>query len=111
MASAVATLLERQFSTIAGIDEMTSVSSLGHDAHHHTVRARPRHRRRGPGRAVRDRLRGAPAARDHAGAAVVPQGEPGGFRRSYYLALTSDAFPLSAVDEYAETNLAQRIST
>ena len=29
MASAVATVLERQFSTIAGIDEMTSISGLG----------------------------------------------------------------------------------
>src|SRR5262249_49056179 len=29
MASAVATPLEKQFSTIAGIDQMTSVSSLG----------------------------------------------------------------------------------
>ena len=34
MASAVATPLEKQFSTIAGIDSMTSTSNLGLDRHH-----------------------------------------------------------------------------
>ena len=42
MASAVATPLEQQFSTIAGIDSMTSTSALGVDADHHPVHARPR---------------------------------------------------------------------
>ena len=40
MASAVATPLERQFTTIAGIDSMTSTSALGHHADHHPVHPR-----------------------------------------------------------------------
>ncbi len=46
MAASVATPLERQFSHIAGITEMTSSSSLGVDRHHPAVRSQPRHRRR-----------------------------------------------------------------
>ena len=42
MASSVATPLEKQFSTIAGIDSMTSRSALGSTQHHDPVRARPR---------------------------------------------------------------------
>ena len=40
MAAAVATPLEKQFSTIAGIDSMTSTSTLGQHADHAAVRAR-----------------------------------------------------------------------
>src|SRR5262247_1536308 len=57
LASAVASPLERQFTTIAGIDEMTSSSSTG--SSNVTLQF--------------DRSRDAAAARGHAGAAVVPQ--------------------------------------
>ena len=49
---AVAAPLENQFSTIPGIDQMTSNSTHRSDQHHHAVRAGPQHRRRRPGRAV-----------------------------------------------------------
>src|SRR5437016_9166179 len=110
MASAVATVLERQFSTIAGIDEMSSVSGQG--VTRVTIQF------------VLDRDIDA-AAQDVSSAiasaarqlpATLPA--PPSFRKVnpadfpvYYLALTSQALPISAVNEYAETNLAQRIST
>ena len=43
MASAVATPLEKQFSTIAGVDSMSSVSALGTCANHDPVHAGPQH--------------------------------------------------------------------
>ncbi len=110
MASAVATVLERQFSTIAGIDEMSSVSGQG--VTRVTIQF------------VLDRDIDA-AAQDVSSAiasaarqlpATMPA--PPSFRKVnpadfpvYYLALTSQALPLSTVNEYAETYLAQRIST
>jgi len=110
MASAVATVLEKEFSTIAGIDEMTSVSGQGItritiqfaldrdiDAAAQDVNS-----------AVASAVRRLPA--------TMPS--PPSFRKVnpgdspiYYLALTSQALPLSTVNEYAETYLAQRIST
>ena len=76
MASAVATPLEKQFSTIAGIDNMTSTSALGSTQHHDPVHARPQHRRRGAGRSGDDRQDAQePAAGHHS--AVVPEGESG----------------------------------
>ena len=109
MASAVATPLEKQFSTIAGLDSMTSASQLGItqvvlqfnlsrdiDA----------------------------AAQDVQSAISVAQGNlpddmqnPPSFRKVnpadkpiIYFALTSPTLPLSDLDEYGETLLAQRIS-
>ena len=77
MASSVASPIERQLSTIAGISSMNSSSSLGHHADHRPVRPRPQHRRRGARRA--DRAFGGgekPAGRnDHA--AELPQGQSG----------------------------------
>jgi hydrophobic/amphiphilic exporter-1 (mainly G- bacteria), HAE1 family len=110
MASSVATVLEKQFSTIAGIEEMTSVSGQGVsritiqfaldrdiDAAAQDVNS-----------AIASAVRQLPA--------TMPA--PPSFRKVnpgdspiYYLALTSDALPLSTVNEYAETYLAQRIST
>src|SRR3954462_12715535 len=110
MASAVATVLEKQFSTIAGIDEMSSVSGQGVtritivfaldrdiDAAAQDVNS-----------AIASAARQLPA--------TMPA--PPSFRKVnpadfpvYYLALTSSAMPLSTVNEYAETYLAQRIST
>jgi HAE1 family hydrophobic/amphiphilic exporter-1 len=110
MASAVATPLERQFSTIAGIDSMTSTSALG--LTQITVQF------------TLDRNIDA-AAQDiqaalAAAAPLLPPGMP--TPPSYkkvnpadqpvlYLALSSPTLPLYTVDEYAQTILAQRIST
>ena len=110
MASAVATPLEKQFSTIAGIDSMTSTSGQGTtqitiqfaldrniDAAAQDVNS-----------AIASAARNLPAT----------MSTPPSFRKVnpadfpvYYLALTSDVMPLSEVNEYAETFLAQRIST
>jgi HAE1 family hydrophobic/amphiphilic exporter-1 len=110
MASAVATVLERQFSTIAGIDEMSSVSGQGItritiqftldrdiDAAAQDVNS-----------AIASAARQLPAtmAAPPAFRKVNPADFP-----IYYLALTSQTLPLSTVNEYAETYLAQRIST
>lgn len=109
MASAVATPLERQFTTIAGLDSMISSNSLG---------------------STRITLQ-FDLSRDIDGAAVdvetaiaeamplLPAGMPSppSFRKSnpadspiLMLALTSPTMPLSDLDEYAETMIAQRIS-
>jgi HAE1 family hydrophobic/amphiphilic exporter-1 len=109
MASAVATPLEKQFSTIAGLDSMTSSSRLGStqivlqfnlsrdiDA----------------------------AAQDVQSAISVAQGnlpddmtDPPSLRKVnpadkpiLYFALTSPTLPLSDIDEYGQTLLAERIS-
>ncbi len=109
MASSVATPLEKQFSTIAGVDNMTSSSVQG---------------------AVRITLQFAlersidAAAQDVQAAIVAAQRQlpsnmpsPPTMRKVnpadspiLFLALSSPTLPLSAVDEYAETLLAQRIS-
>ena len=49
----------------------------GQHEHHAAVRPEPQHRRRRAGRAGDDREGGAPAAAADAGAAVVPEGQPG----------------------------------
>ncbi|HVS26839.1 MAG TPA: multidrug efflux RND transporter permease subunit [Burkholderiales bacterium] len=109
MASAVATPLEKQFSTIAGLDSMSSVSALGSaqitlqfsldrdvDAAAQDVQAAIS----AAGRQLPPTLTNPPSYRK-----VNPADAP-----IFYLALTSDMLPLSTVDEYAETLLAQRIS-
>src|SRR5262252_2505150 len=110
MASAVATPLERQFSTIAGIDSMTSASALGITSI--TIQFN----------LSRD-LDG--AAQDVQAAITAAQNQlppgmpvPPTYRKVnpadqpiLYLALSSPTLPLSTVDEYGETMLAQRIST
>ncbi len=110
MASAVATPLERQFTTIAGLDSMTSVSQLG-----------------ATGITLQFDL-----SRNIDGAAVdvetaineatplLPPGMPSppSFRKSnpadmplLFMGLTSSSLPMWVVDDYAETLVAQRIST
>ncbi len=109
MASAVATPLEQQFSTIEGIDSMTSTSGLG------TTQITLQF--------TLDRNIDAAAQDVQAAIAAVqrllPQQMPAppSFRKSnpaqqavIYLALSSPTLPLSAVDDYAEANLAERIS-
>jgi len=109
MAAAVATPLEKQFSTIAGIDAMTSSSTLG-----------------GTNITLQFSLsRNIDAAAQDVQAAIsktlrqLPPGiQPPSYNKSnpadspiLYLTLTSGTMPLSALDEYAETFLAQRLST
>jgi HAE1 family hydrophobic/amphiphilic exporter-1 len=109
MASAVATPLEKQFSTIAGLEAMTSSSSLG--STNVTLQF------------ALDRDIDA-AAQDVQSALAqtlrqLPQGIlPPSYQKSnpadapiLLLALTSKLLPLSQLDEYGETYLAQRIST
>ena len=110
MASAVATVLERQFSTIAGIDEMTSVSGQG------VTRVTIQFNLDRDIDAAAQDVNSAIASSARQLPATMPA--PPSFRKVnpadfpvYYLALTSQTLPLSAVNEYAETNLAQRIST
>ena len=108
MASAVATPLEKQFSTIAGLDAITSTSALGStsitlqftlerniDAAAQDVQA-----------AIAQTLRQLPSG-------IIPPS----YQKSnpadspiLFLALTSDLLPLPTLDEYAETFLAQRLS-
>jgi HAE1 family hydrophobic/amphiphilic exporter-1 len=109
MASAVALPLEKQFSTIAGIDSMTSTSYQGST----TITLQF---------ALDRSLDG--AALDVQSAISVAQGQlPTGMPTppSYqkvnpadqpilYLALTSPTLPMSTVDDYGETLMAERIS-
>jgi hydrophobic/amphiphilic exporter-1 (mainly G- bacteria), HAE1 family len=110
MASAVATPLEQQFSTIAGIDSMTSTSSLGSTSI--TIQF------------VLSRSIDAAAQDVQAAIAAVQRRLPSdmpappSLRKTnpadspiVWLALSSPTLPLSVVDEYAQTYLAQRIST
>jgi len=110
MASAVATVLEKQFSTIAGIDEMTSVSGQG--VTRVTIQFSLDRDIDAAAQDVNSAI--ASAARQLPATMAAPPSfrkvNPGDFP-IFYLALTSDTVPLSSVNEYAETYLAQRIST
>jgi len=110
MASAVATPLEKQFSTIAGIDEMSSVSGQG------VTRITIQFTLGRDIDAAAQDVNSAIASAARQLPATMPA--PPSFRKVnpadfpiFYLALTSEALPLSTVNEYAETFLAQRIST
>ena len=108
MASAVATPLEKQFSTIAGIDNMTSTSSLGScsitiqftlerniDAAAQDVQAM-----------IAKTLKNLPPG-------IIPPSyqkvNPADQPIVFY-GFTSDLMPISKLDQYAETFMAQRIS-
>ncbi|HXT17663.1 MAG TPA: efflux RND transporter permease subunit [Gemmatimonadaceae bacterium] len=108
MAATVATPLEKQFSTIAGIDNMTSTSSLGQTQI-----------------VIQFALdRNIDAAAQDVQAAIAQTGRqlPQGIIPPSYqktnpadapiltLALTSTEVPLSTLDEFGETTLAQRLS-
>ncbi len=110
MASSVATPLEKEFSTIAGIDSMTSTSSLGStnvvlqfnlnrdiDAAAQDVQA-------AIARANRQLPPDMPYPPTYQ--KVNPADSP-----VLLLALTSKTMPLYDLDEYGETMIAQRIST
>ena len=109
MASSVATPLEKQFSIIAGVDSMSSVSAQGSvqitiqftlerniDAAAQDVQA-------AIARAARQLPPNMPTPPTYQ--KVNPADAP-----ILYLALNSPTLPLSTVDDYAETLLAQRIS-
>ena len=110
MSSAVATVLEKQFSTIAGIDSMTSISGQG------TTQVTIQFALDRDIDAAAQDVNSAIASAARQLPTTMPA--PPSFRKVnpadfpvYYLALTSDVLPLSTVNEYAETFLAQRIST
>src|SRR5882724_4624470 len=110
MASAVATPLEQQLSTIAGIDSMTSTSTLGS-----TQITLQFTLERNIDAAAQD-VQTAIAAVQRRLPIDMPA--PPSFRKTnpadqpiLFLSLSSPTLPLSAVDEYAETLLSQSIST
>jgi HAE1 family hydrophobic/amphiphilic exporter-1 len=110
MASAVATPLEQQFSTIAGIDSMVSSSSIGA-----TTITLQFSLERSIDAAAQD-VQASIAAVQRRLPTEMPA--PPSFRKTnpaeqpvLYLALSSATLPLSMVDEYAQTMMAQRIST
>ena len=108
MAAVVALPLEKQFSTIPGVDQMISNSGKGRT--NITLQF--------------DLSRNIDSAAQDVQAAIaavrMPRDMPSPpqWRKSnpaaqsiLSLALSSDTLPISTVDEYAETNIAQRIST
>ncbi|OYY93206.1 MAG: acriflavine resistance protein B [Hydrogenophilales bacterium 28-61-23] len=110
MAAAVATPLEAQFSSIAGLDNMSSVSARG--ATSITLQFSLE---RDIDAAAQD-VQAAIAAAQRKLPSEMPA--PPSFRKVnpadspiFYLAMHSSTLPLQAVNEYAETQLAQRIST
>jgi len=109
MASAVATPLERQFSTIAGLDSMTSTNALGNtritlqfnlsrniDAAGQDVQAMI-------AKAAKQLPQNMPTPPTYN--KVNPADQP-----VLYLALSSPILPISTVYEYADTFIAQRVS-
>ncbi|PWB61477.1 MAG: acriflavine resistance protein B [Deltaproteobacteria bacterium] len=109
MASSVATPLEKQFSTIAGVDSMNSSSGLGLTqitltfALDRNIDAAAQDVQAMITKAAPQLPPGMPTPPSYQ--KVNPADQP-----ILYLALSSPTLPLSAVDEYAETFIAQRIS-
>jgi HAE1 family hydrophobic/amphiphilic exporter-1 len=110
MAAAVATPLERQFSTIAGLDSMTSVNALGLTSI--TLQFNL-------GRDIDDAAQDVQAAIAKSARQLPPDmPAPPSYQKVnpadspvLILTLSSPTLPLSKVDDYAENFLAQRIST
>jgi HAE1 family hydrophobic/amphiphilic exporter-1 len=110
MAAAVATPLERQFTTIAGLDNMTSTSALG--STQITLQFSLSRDIDGAAQDVQSaiaRVTGQlppdlPTPPSYQ--KVNPADQP-----ILYLTLTSPTLPLYTLDEYGETQIAQRIST
>ncbi len=109
MASSVATPLERQFTTIPGLENMTSTSSRGSTSI--TLQFALSRSLDGAAQDVQSAI--------SASLRRLPSGMPSPptFRKSnnaatpvLQLSLSSSTLPLSVVDEYAETTIGQRIS-
>ncbi len=109
MASSVATPLEKQFSTIAGIDSMTSTNSLGNTSI--TIQFNLSRSLDGAALDVQSAI-------SKAGGQLPPEmPTPPSFQKVnpadqpiLYLALSSPTMKLSDVDEAAETTIAQNVS-
>jgi HAE1 family hydrophobic/amphiphilic exporter-1 len=109
MAASVATPLERQFSTIAGLDTMTSASYLGSTSItlqfnlSRNIDAAAQDVQSAIAAAARQLPPNMPTPPSYN--KVNPADTP-----VFFLALTSDTMPLNDLDEYGETQMAQRIS-
>ena len=110
MASAVATPLEREFSTIAGIDSMTSTNGNGitqitlQFVLERNIDAAAQDVQAAIAKAARQLPQDMPNPPSYR--KVNPADQP-----VLYVALSSPVLPLSTVNEYADTIIAQRIST
>src|SRR6266540_1912793 len=109
MAASVAAPIERQLSTIAGITSLTSSSSLGITS----ITIQFELNRNIDGAALDVQTALSVAARKLPVEMTIPPSfrkvNPGDFP-ILYISLNSPTLPLSVVDEYAETTLAQQIS-
>ena len=110
MASSVATPLERQFTTIAGLDSMISIERPG------TTQVTLQFELSRPLDAVAQDVQAAIAASQ--GKLPPDMPSPPTYQKVnpaaqpiVYMALTSATLPLSQIDEYGEVMIAQRIST
>jgi HAE1 family hydrophobic/amphiphilic exporter-1 len=109
MAAAVATPLEKQFSTVAGLDSMTSSSSLGSTsitlqfALTEDINTAAQDVQAAIASAARQMPPNMPSPPSYR--KVNPADSP-----IVYLTLSSSTMPLNQLDEYAETLMAQRIS-
>ncbi|MBZ0155510.1 MAG: multidrug efflux RND transporter permease subunit [Alphaproteobacteria bacterium] len=109
MASAVATPLEREFSTIAGIDSMTSTNGNGltritlQFVLNRDIDAAAQDVQAAISKAARQLPQDMPSPPTYQ--KVNPADQP-----VLYLALSSPTLSLSAVNEYADTFIAQRVS-
>ena len=109
MAAAVATPLEKQFSSIPGVSQITSNSSLGSTSItlqfvlDRNIDAAAQDVQTAISRTSRQLPPGMPSPPSYS--KVNPADQP-----IFFLTLSSSTLPLSQVNEYAETILAQRIS-
>jgi HAE1 family hydrophobic/amphiphilic exporter-1 len=109
MASSVATPLEKQFSTIAGVDSMTSISALGISqitvqfALDRNIDGAAQDVQAAITRAAKQLPPNLPSPPTYQ--KVNPADSP-----VFFLAMSSATLPLSTVDDYAENLFAQRIS-
>ena len=109
MASAVATPLEKQFTTIAGVDNMTSTSSLGSTtitlqfSLDRNIDAAAQDVQSSISKTLRELPPGiVPPSMNKSNPADQP---------ILYLSFRSKTMPLSQLDEYIQTSIAQRLST
>jgi HAE1 family hydrophobic/amphiphilic exporter-1 len=108
MAATVATPLEKAFSAIAGIDEITSTSSLGSSSI--TLQF-------SLDRDLESAAQDVNAAISKTLPLLPPQILPPSYRKQnpsaapiVFIALTTNVLPLTQLDEFAETTIAQRLS-